>query len=127
MGCEISDEEFDMHCDAVYSAWKAGGVDTVDIAQKIGISEAKIDWILSCCREAKFDQMEEAREELEKWSDFDPASVVSQTSAEHFKAMVVLGLRARQTPMLDHQLSESSHDAGHSPQNLTSAIDAALT
>lgn len=92
MGCDISDDEFERHIEAVWTAWETGGVDTVDIAKGTGLSEAKVDWILACYLEGKYDQKCEAREELEKWHGFDPAAVVSQTSAERFKAMVTKGL-----------------------------------
>lgn len=87
MGCNVSDEEFDTHLVAIYEAWEAGGVDTVDIARRVGISEAKVECILTCYLEGKFDQMYEARDELAKWPGFDPAAIVSQASTERFKAM----------------------------------------
>lgn len=95
MGCDISDEEFERHIEAVWTAWEAGGVDTVDIAKQIGISEAKVHWILACYLEGKYDQMNEAREELAKWPGFDPATVVSQTSAERFKTIISEAIKAR--------------------------------
>ncbi len=77
MPCDISDEEFEDNLEKVYEAWESRIGDTVDITRLCGISEAKVDWILSCYMEGMFDQMEDARMALKGYRSFDPVAIVA--------------------------------------------------
>lgn len=79
MPVEISDKEFDDYLETVYEAWEEGR-DTNSIAEFCKLSEAKVDYILTCYLEGKFDQMEEARWALKQWPDFQPSTYLDAAS-----------------------------------------------